>query len=118
MEEEAKKPHRHLHIGALILVIILIYLLFKVNLEKAVNSPQFNKNVAFIELKGKQLWDYIFNDPLTKLIDQIKNVNIDPKPLNIDQQKLDDKFKSNGIRNYFNAPTNDTINKYSSPTGN
>ena len=57
MNEEQPKltTHKHFHIGALILAILIIYVLFKVNLEKAINSPQFQKNILYIKTSAQNL---------------------------------------------------------------
>lgn len=102
MNEEPKSNKRHLHISALVLAILLIFVLFKLNLEKVVNSPQFQNNIDYIEEQSKTLWI------------KIKADFFDFKSP-FDQAKLEMKIKPDKINEYFGNASDETINQLSSP---
>ncbi|MEK7586226.1 MAG: hypothetical protein AAB477_03300 [Patescibacteria group bacterium] len=109
IEQPQPNKRRRLRIGALILAVAIVFVLFKVNLEKAIDSPQFKANVAYIEKAG--------NTALLKLKSffSIKN------PINssiFDKKTQYDKiFQPEKINDYFSIPTDKTINQLSSPIG-
>jgi hypothetical protein len=98
--------HRHLHLGALILVILIVFVLFKVNLEKALNSPQFQSNIAYIEKKANSLFD------------KMKGFFSFTNSLKIDQSTIEKKIQPGKIYDYFSVPSDETLDKLSSPIGN
>lgn len=125
MSEEVKKeetPHKHhrLRLGALIVVVLLVFVLFNVNLQKALNSPQFNQNINYIEQQVKVGWQKI-----TTLFDgMFKNtISINPNqfkapsgldfkpPVLIDPNLIENKIGGDKIRDYFNAPNDANIDK-------
>jgi ABC-type amino acid transport system permease subunit len=114
MNEEQPKPvvHKHFHIGALLLAIIIIYLLFKVNLEKAINSPQFQKNVSYIETKGHE---YI-GKPFLSFWTSIFSLKLQSPKL--DNSTFDNVVKPNKIQQYFGNTSDETVNQLSSPVAN
>jgi hypothetical protein len=101
------KDKKQFHLGALILVIIIVFVLFKVNLEKAINSPQFQKNVNYIQVNSEKAFNYIWDNIFGKL----KFPSIDPA-------KIDEVVKPDKVKDYFKVPTDEYINQYSSPTAN
>jgi hypothetical protein len=46
----------HIHIGGLIIFVIIVLILLKIDLKSFVQSPQFQKNVDYIEEKVKNVW--------------------------------------------------------------
>jgi predicted membrane-bound dolichyl-phosphate-mannose-protein mannosyltransferase len=125
MNEEVKKDsteHKHhkIRIGALIVVVLLVFILFKVNLRKAVNSPQFNDNVSFIEQKVKgwyeratKLFDGMFKNTLNNGVNQLKTgggLNFNA-PVLVDPNIIENKIGADRIRGYFNAPNDENIDK-------
>lgn len=65
MAEEGQKSGIHIHTGGLIFFIIILLILFKVNIKSVTESPQFKKNIAFIEEKAEILWNDYLSKPLT-----------------------------------------------------
>lgn len=117
MSEEDKKQHHHIHIGALILVIIFAYVVFKVNLQKAVNSPQFQSNVNYIEEKLNDFWKTISGKFLNSdNFNPFKNFKVELNPLNVDQKAIEQKIQPDKINNYFGVPSDQTLDNLSSPT--
>lgn len=57
MNEENKKGGLHVHLGGLIIIIIIILILFKVDLKEKIQSPQFQKNITYIENFFKNIWN-------------------------------------------------------------
>lgn len=125
MSEEVKKDqleHKHhkVRVGALIVVTLLAFVLFKVNLRKAVNSPQFNDNVSFIEQKIKgwyvgatKLFDGMFKNTLSDGMNQLKTgggLNFNA-PILVDPNTIENKIGADKIRGYFNAPSDANIDK-------
>lgn len=114
MNEEQPKPvvPKHFHVGALLLAIIIIYVLFKVNLEKAINSPQFQKNVTYIETKSHE---YI-GKPFSSFWASIFSVKLQTPKL--DDSSFDKVIKPNKIQQYFGNTSDETVNQLSSPVVN
>jgi hypothetical protein len=48
-EEEKPKSNIHINLGGLVIIIIIVLILFKVDIKSKINSPQFQKNIAYIE---------------------------------------------------------------------
>ena len=65
MAEEGQKSSIHVHTGGLIFFIIILIILFKVNIKSVTESPQFKKNVTFIEEKAEIIWKDYLSKPLT-----------------------------------------------------
>lgn len=63
MQEEEKKPRLHIHTGGLIILIIILLILFKVDIKSKIESPQFQKNIAYIEGKFRSFWEDYFLSP-------------------------------------------------------
>lgn len=100
--EVVKRRHRF-HVGALILAVIIVFILFKVNLEKAINSPNFKANVAYIQKEA--------NKNFLKL-KEFFNV---AGHVYINQDAIDEKIQPEKINNYFGVPTEENINKLIPP---
>lgn len=60
MSEEEPKSRLHIHLGGLIIVIIIILVLFKVDIKEKIESPQFQKNISYIE----DIWQERISIPL------------------------------------------------------
>lgn len=113
---QPKAHHRHFHAGALFLAMGLIFLLFKVNIEKVVNDPQFDKNVNYIEAKITLAWRNHITTPFKSFLANIFTL----KPITKDT--ADDTFnrtvKPDKINSYFGNTSDETVNQLSSPVGN
>lgn len=48
-DEEKPKSNLHIHLGGVIVVIIIILVLFKVDIKSKIDSPQFQKNITYVE---------------------------------------------------------------------
>jgi len=56
-EEEKPRPSLHIHLGLLFLIIIIGLILFKVDIKSKINSPQFQKNITYIEDFFVNIWN-------------------------------------------------------------
>lgn len=65
MNNDERKPRLHIHFGGLIIIIIIILILFKVDLKSKIQSPQFQKNINYIEELFINLWHKYIPDNLT-----------------------------------------------------
>jgi hypothetical protein len=65
MSDDGHKSGLHVHLGGLVIVIIIILILFKVDIKEKVQSPQFQKNIAYVEQLAKNAWDKYLKKPLT-----------------------------------------------------
>lgn len=97
------KKRSHFHFGSLILVIIIIIVLFKVNIEKVLNSPAFQQNVTYIEKQA--------NNAFIK----VKSFFKIPNSINFSNSVFDQKVQPSKIDNYFGIPSDDTLNKLGAP---
>jgi hypothetical protein len=60
MSDDERKPRVHIHTGGLIILIILLFILFKVDLVSKVKSPQFQENITFVKTEATKFWnDYV-----------------------------------------------------------
>jgi hypothetical protein len=66
MNEENKKSGLHVHLGGFIIIIIIIIILFKVDIKSKIDSPQFQKNINYIEEGVKNIWVDKVLKPLKK----------------------------------------------------
>lgn len=64
MNDDERKPRLHVHTGGLIIFIIILLILFKVDLKSKIQSPQFQKNISYIEEQVKTFWQDFILDPL------------------------------------------------------
>lgn len=60
MHDDERKPRLHIHTGGLILLVILLLILFKVDIKSKIESPQFQKNISYIEDKFRSFWEEYF----------------------------------------------------------
>lgn len=67
MADDERKSRLHIHLGGVIILIIIALILFKVDLRSKIESPQFQKNLSYIEEQAKTFWlNYILNPLKTK----------------------------------------------------
>lgn len=131
--DELPKPKssKHFHVGVLVLVIILILILFKLNLRKVVESPVFQSNVNYIEEKSHTLfnqylakpaiyiWNNLFSDWIKQSIEQIRHGGaFKVEAPEINQDNFDKVIQPDKINKYFGNTSEETVNKWTSPTGN
>lgn len=64
MSDDERKPRLHIHTGGIILLIIILLILFKVDIKSKIKSPQFQKNVTYIEETVKTFWQDKILNPL------------------------------------------------------
>ncbi len=102
MDKDERKPRLHIHIGGLVIIIIIVLVLFKFDIKSKINSPQFQKNVTYVEDQVKGLWQKYISGPLrSKTGDMFIDVT------NQGLKKIQDNFTNN----VFKTPTEDTVNK-------
>ncbi len=104
MSEDERKPRIHINIGLLIIIIIIVLVLFKVDLFSKINSPQFQKNITYIEETAKDIWENYILKP-------IKNKTIDSF-INTGSSGIQ-KFQENFNNNITKIPTEEDIKKAS-----
>ena len=68
----------HLHVGGLILLIIIAFILLKVDLKEGFTSGRFDKNIAFIQKAGDKFFASYLAGPIMYVWDstfsqEIKN---------------------------------------------
>lgn len=64
MSDDERKPRLHIHTGGIIILIIILLILFKVDIKSKIKSPQFQKNVTYIEDTFKNFYKKYISDPL------------------------------------------------------
>ena len=64
MNDDERKPRLHLNVGGLIILIIILLILFKVDIKSKIQSPQFQKNINYIETQVKDFWQTYIISPL------------------------------------------------------
>jgi hypothetical protein len=68
MKDDERKSRLHIHLGGLVILIIVILILFKVDIVSKIQSPQFQKNVTYVEDQAKNFWqNYIWNPIKSKI---------------------------------------------------
>ncbi len=94
MNESENKKSIHIHTGGLIILIIIIIILFRVDLKSKINSPQFQKNITYIEDQSKHFWQTYIANPLKKFTGNAFNdfTNQGVKELQDSVQKKLDKI--------------------------
>ena len=112
--EEKPKRHKRFRIGALILAIVIIIILFKVDLRKDMESPRFKSNIAYIEEMVGNFFQKRIKKPMLSAWDNMFKL----KTPNIDNSTIDRKIQPNKIKNYFNITSEEEINQFSSPVAN
>ena len=63
MSDDERKPRLHIHMGGLIILVIILLVLFKVDIKSKIKSPQFQKNITYIEDTVKGLYKKYVVDP-------------------------------------------------------
>lgn len=96
MEENKEKKGLHIHLGWSIIFIIIIIILFRIDIKDKVNSPQFQKNITYIEDFFKDLWDNnvksFYEKEISNLSKNLINTGIETVQDGVDQ-KLDEMKK-------------------------
>lgn len=102
MSDDERKPRLHIHTGGIIILIIILLVLFKVDIKSKIKSPQFQKNVTYIEETFKNFYKKFITDPL-------KN-----KANNFFIEKTNEglkKWQNNFSENIIKLPTQEDINE-------
>lgn len=106
MNDDERKPRLHVHFGGLIILAIILLILFKVDIKDKIKSPQFQKNVTYIEDTVKGLYTKYLVEPFkTKAVDLFKSTT----------DKELKRIQTNFADNILKIPTNVEIEKTSSP---
>lgn len=96
MEENKEKRGLHIHLGWSIIFIIIIIILFRIDIKDKVKSPQFQKNITYIEDFFKDLWDNnvksFYEKEISNLSKNLINTSIETVQDGVDQ-KLDEMKK-------------------------
>ena len=104
MNDDERKPRLHIHFGGLIILVIILLILFKVDIKSKIKSPQFQKNITYIEDTVKGLYTKYLVEPFkTKAGDVFKDVT------NKEVKKIQDNFSNNILK----IPTNTDTEKAS-----
>ena len=104
MNDDERKPRLHIHFGGLIILVIILLILFKVDIKSKIKSPQFQKNITYIEDTVKGFYTKYLVEPFkTKAGDVFKDVT------NKEVKKIQDNFSSNILK----IPTNTDTEKAS-----
>lgn len=109
----------HIHIGGAIIIIIILFVLFKVNIKSFINSPQFQGNVNYIEQTGQDIWNkylskpvmYVWNNviwgsAISQGINQVQSVIPSLKLPTVDQSAIDKTLNINAIQKKLGVQTN------------
>jgi len=100
MDNDERKPRLHIHTGGLIILVIIILILFRVDIKSKIKSPQFQKNITYIEETVKNFWyKYILNPLQTKGGKMFKDIT------NKEVEKLQNNFN----KNVFKIPSDKDI---------
>ncbi|MFA6515065.1 MAG: hypothetical protein WCT42_02245 [Candidatus Paceibacterota bacterium] len=102
MNDDERKPRLHINIGGLIILIIIILILFKVDIKSKIKSPQFQKNVTYIEDTVKGFYVKYIANPL-----KIKASGLFRDVSNEGVKKMQDNFNNT----IFKVPSNKDIEK-------
>ena len=100
MSEEVKKGGLHIHIGGLIILVIILLILFKVDIKSKIDSPQFQKNLIYVENVWKEKIVTPIKEKLSKFF-----IKFTQKEFN----RIEDNLKEN----VFKVPSEEDINYYS-----
>lgn len=93
MNSDERKPRLHIHIGGLIIIIIILLILFKVDIRSKIKSPQFQKNITYIETEIKTFWKKYISDPLKSKAGEVVT-----KTLNDGVKEIQDNFTENILK--------------------
>jgi hypothetical protein len=100
MNNDERKPRLHIHTGGIIILIIILLVLFKVDIKSKIKSPQFQKNIAYIEVTIKDFYKKNISDPL-----KIKTKDFFIKKTNEGLEKWQNNFSENVLK----IPTEEEI---------
>ena len=104
MSDDERKPRLHIHTGGLIILVVIILILFKVDIKSKINSPQFQKNVSYIEDQAKTLWQKYISIPFKSKAGDLF-IDVSNKGLK--------KIQENFTENILKTPTINDIEKAS-----
>lgn len=93
MSDDERKPRLHVHTGGIIILIIILLILFKVDIKSKIKSPQFQKNITYIEETAKNFYKKYISDPL-----KIKANNFFIEKTNEGLKNWQDNFSENVIK--------------------
>jgi len=97
------KNKGHFHLGGLLILLIIIFVLLKVDIKTVVNSPQFQQNASFVKEQATIVWSKYLKDPLTRSWNGLFNKIIDK---GVDQIKDEIKIPiASDVNINLEAPT-------------
>jgi len=99
---DERKPRLHIHTGGIIILIIILLILFKVDIRSKIDSPQFQKNLTYLEAAVTNFYKKNISDPL-----RIKAKDFFIKKTNESIQKWQEGVSNNIFKN----PTDEDIEK-------
>ena len=101
MSDDERKPRTHFHAGGIIILIIIIFIIFKVDIKSVINSPEFNKNVTYIETQVKDFWQKYILSPL-----KIKTSEVFIDATNKGLTEIQNNFTKNVLKEDKTSNTN------------
>ena len=104
MSNDKKKSRLHIHIGGLVILIIILLILFKVDIMSKIQSPQFQKNISYVEEQVKTFWQKYVSIPIKSKTGDLF-INFTNKGL----QQIQDNFSKNILK----TPSTEDIEKAS-----
>lgn len=112
------KKHRHIHGGLLCIVIILIFLLYRVNIESTLSSTSFKNDVGQAKVTVKNAWQKYVGDTLQYIWFQIihptdKSITVTPPA--IDDKAIEQKVQPVKVRTYFGNTSEETVQQITDP---
>lgn len=66
-----KRGGLHINIGGLIIVVIILLILFKVDIKEKIQSPQFQKNITYVEDFFKDIWNNKLKGKVDNTVDDL-----------------------------------------------
>ncbi|HLP86359.1 MAG TPA: hypothetical protein VK153_00560 [Candidatus Paceibacterota bacterium] len=93
MNNDERKSRLHIHTGGLIILAIIIFILFKVDIREKIESPQFQKNYTYIEENVKIFWQKYISGPVKS---KLGSVFIDFT--NKELEKVQENFSKNVLK--------------------
>jgi hypothetical protein len=90
---DEQKSRLHIHLGGLVILIVIILVLFKIDIKSKIQSPQFQKNITYIEEQVKVVWNKYILDPIKS---KAGNLFIDFT--NKEVKKIQDNFSQNLLK--------------------
>lgn len=105
MNDDEKKSRLHVHLGGLVIIGIILLIIFKVDIKSQIQSPQFQKNITYIEEQASAIWQKYILGPAKS---QLGNSFIDITNKGVKQ--IQDNVTKNLLNTVNSQPTEPTQN--------